>query len=77
MTVISGVNKTPAFIEELVSSTDGRIYTVESLHQFELLEFLSRKYEKRLTVLLRLTNDSQFGINEEDIEQIISAPGYL
>ncbi len=73
MTVISGVNKTPAFIEELVSSTDGRIYTVESLHQFELLEFLSRKYEKRLTVLLRLTNDSQFGINEEDIEQIIAA----
>ena len=63
MTVISGVNKTPAFIEELVSSTDGRIYTVESLHQFELLEFLSRKYEKRLTVLLRLTNDSQFGIS--------------
>ena len=73
MTVISGVNKTPAFIEELVSSTEGRIYTVESLHQFELLEFLSRKYEKRLTVLLRLTNDSQFGINEEDIEQIIAA----
>ena len=46
---------------------------MESLHQFELLEFLSRKYEKRLTVLLRLTNDSQFGINEEDIEQIIAA----
>lgn len=72
MTVISGVNKTPAFIERLVKDTDGRIYTVESLTQFRLLESLSRKYGKRLTVLLRLTNDSQFGINEEDIEEIIA-----
>lgn len=72
MTVISGVNKTPAFIERLVKDTDGRIYTVESLTQFRLLESLSGKYGKRLTVLLRLTNDSQFGINEEDIEEIIA-----
>lgn len=71
MTVISGVNKTPAFIERLVKNTDGRIYTVESLTQFRLLDSLSRKYDKRLTLLLRLTNDSQFGINEEDIEEII------
>ena len=71
MTVISGVNKTPAFIEKLVKNTDGRIYTVESLTQFELLAALAEKYGKRLKVLLRLTNDSQFGINEEDIESII------
>ena len=71
MTVISGVNKTPAFIERLVSSTDGRIYTVESMNQFRLLESLSRKYGKKLDILLRLTNDSQFGINEEDIEEIL------
>ena len=71
MTVISGVNKTPAFIEKLVQATDGRIYTVESLSQFELLNQLAQKYGKRLVVLLRLTNDSQFGINEEDIEEII------
>ena len=71
MTVISGVNKTPAFIEKLVKNTDGRIYTVESLTQFELLAALAEKYGKRLKVLLRLTNDSQFGINEEDIEHII------
>ena len=71
MTVISGVNKTPAFIEKLVKNTDGRIYTVESLTQFALLAALAEKYGKRLKVLLRLTNDSQFGINEEDIESII------
>ena len=72
MTVISGVNKTPAFIEKLVKDTDGRIYTVESLTQFQMLSSLSQKYGKGLTLLLRLTNDSQFGINEEDIEEIVA-----
>lgn len=71
-TVISGVYKTPGFIEELVASTDGRTYTVESLTQYELLRQLSEKYAKSLPILLRLTNDSQFGINESDIRDIIA-----
>lgn len=70
--VISGVYKTPGFIERSVESAPGRIYTVESLTQFELLWELSEKYRKCLPVLLRLTNDSQFGINEEDIRSIIA-----
>ena len=74
-TVISGLNKTPAFIEDLVEHTDGRVYTVESIHQFRLLDSLSRKYGKRLKLLLRLTNDSQFGINEEEIEALIASRG--
>lgn len=71
-TVISGVYKTPAFIETLVSETEGRVYTVESLTQFELLRSLSEKYQKTLPILVRLTNDSQFGINEEEIEEMIA-----
>lgn len=71
ITVISGINKTPAFIEKLVEHTDGRIYTVESLTQFDLLDRLSKKYNKKLTILLRLTNDSQFGINRQEIEELI------
>lgn len=71
-TVISGVYKTPGFIEETVASSDGRIYTVESLTQFRLLRELSETYKKQLPVLLRLTNDSQFGINEADIRDIIA-----
>ena len=74
-TVISGVYKTPAFIEALVAGTDGRIYTVESMNQFDLLRGLSEKYDKTLDVLLRLTNDSQFGINEEEIRQIVENRG--
>ena len=72
-TVISGVYKTPAFIEEIVRKTEGRTYTVESMHQFRLLQELSEKYGKKLPVLLRLTNDSQFGINESDIREIVAA----
>lgn len=70
--VISGVYKTPGFIEASVLSTQGRIYTVESMTQFDLLRNLSDKYQKRLLLLLRLTNDSQFGINEEEIRRIIA-----
>lgn len=71
MTVISGVYKTPEFIEELVARTEGRIYTVESMTQFALLRSLSEKYGKTLSILIRLTNDSQFGINQEELESII------
>lgn len=76
-TVISGVYKTPSFIEETVASPKGgeRIYTVESLSQFYLLRTLSEKYQKHLSILLRLTNDSQFGINREEIENIIAHRG--
>ncbi|MBR3949078.1 MAG: diaminopimelate decarboxylase [Oscillospiraceae bacterium] len=71
-TVISGVYKTPSFVEECVAKTEGRTYTVESMTQFHLLRGLSEKYQKKLTLLLRLTNDSQFGINESEIREIIA-----
>lgn len=71
-TVISGVYKTPSFIEECVAKTEDRTYTVESMTQFHLLRGLSEKYQKKLTLLLRLTNDSQFGINESEIREIIA-----
>lgn len=71
-TVISGVYKTPSFIDRIAAATDGRVYTVESLTQFQLLRSISEKHKKTLPVLLRLTNDSQFGINEEEICEIIA-----
>lgn len=71
-TVISGVYKTPEIIEKMVKEHSDRIYTAESLTQFEMLKDFSKKYAKRLKVLLRLTNDSQFGMNVEDIEGIIA-----
>lgn len=70
--VISGVYKTPEFIESLAAdeSFDG-VFTVESMHQFSLLSGLSEKYRRNIQLLIRLTNDSQFGVNESDIREII------
>ena len=71
--VISGVYKTPSVIEHMITTNKeiGR-YTVESLEQLNLLDELSRKHNVKLDVLLRLTSGNQFGINEEDIERIVS-----
>lgn len=70
--VISGVYKTPEFVETLVlDKTFDGVYTVESITQYRHLVELARKYDRRLSVLPRLTNSSQFGVNEADIEYII------
>jgi len=71
--VISGVYKTPSVIQHMITTNRkiGR-YTVESLEQLKLLDELSKKHKVKLNVLLRLTSGNQFGINEEDIEKIIS-----
>ena len=71
--VISGVYKTPNVIDYMITSSPsiGR-YTVESIEQLNLLDELSKKHNINLKVLLRLTSGNQFGINEEDIEDIIS-----
>ncbi len=71
--VISGIYKTPSFIEALVSDESFKgIFTIESVNQYELLLGLSEKYGRELEVLPRLTNDSQFGMDEADVETIIS-----
>ncbi len=71
-TVISGVYKTPAAIETMVREHSERIFTVESRLQFDLLKELSEKYSAKLKLLLRLTNDSQFGLDAACVEQIVA-----
>ena len=71
--VISGVYKTPSVIEKIVKDKSfNGIFTAESVSQWEMLTSLSKKYNRKLSVLLRLTNQSQFGMNKEEIEQIIA-----
>ena len=73
-TVISGVYKTPSFIEGLIADADFRgVLTVESTTQYRLFCDLAEKYGRQIRVLLRLTNDSQFGINEDEIDEIVSS----
>ena len=71
--VISGVYKTPSFIENLIAdeSFDG-IITAESVHQYDFICEYAQKYAHKIKVLPRLTNDSQFGVNKSDIEKMIS-----
>lgn len=75
-TVISGLYKTPSHIEELVKSSDGRTYTAESPTQLKLLAELAEKYDKRLRALIRITNDSQFGMKEEDALNALADKNY-
>ena len=72
--VISGVYKTPSFIESLVADAEFEgIYTAESMEQYRLLCHLADKYNRKIEVLPRLTNSSQFGVNESEIEEIIGS----
>lgn len=70
--VISGVYKDEDGICEMIEGKDEiGVYTVESVHQFELLNNLSLANKKRINIILRLTSGNQFGITEEEIENII------
>lgn len=77
--VISGVYKDPHWVDELVRQPDSQqmIFTVESMTQFQLLHKAARRYERRLSLLLRLTSGSQFGLERQEIEEILSQPDPL
>ena len=69
--LISGVNKEEEYIEEMIKTHDIGKYTIESMEHFKLLEKLSKKHNKKLNVLIRLTSNNQFGVNEEEFKEII------
>lgn len=71
--VLSGVYKTPDFIEDVMKRYDNiGIYTIESVVQYELLKSLSAKYCRKINVLVRINSKSQFGITEDDFDYIIN-----
>ena len=69
--VISGVHKDEPTIDRIMSNDDIGKYTIESIEQFHLLEKLCKKYNKKVHVLIRLTSNNQFGVNEEEFKFII------
>lgn len=77
--VISGVYKDPLWVDELVSHRDAEemICTVESMAQFHLLRQAAQRHERRLSLLLRLTSGNQFGLERQEIEEILSQPNPL
>lgn len=70
--VISGVYKTPSVMEKMIAQGNGpRLFTVESVRQFCLLSGLAEQYRKPINVLLRLTSGNQFGMEEQEIVQLV------
>ena len=68
--LISGVYKTPSVIHEMIKNdTNINSYSIESMEQFEL--FKNCKTDKKIKLLIRLTSGNQFGIGEEEVEEII------
>ena len=68
--VISGVNKDEEFLEAIATKNVLRV-TIESLHQYDAVIALAKKYQTHYHLLLRLTSGNQFGMSEEDIKDIL------
>ena len=70
--VLSGVYKEKKEIHRIFSQYGGKgVYTVESLQQFRLLAEEAEEMGLRISVLLRLTSGNQFGMDEEQIHELI------
>lgn len=68
--IYSGVNKTYNDIEEAVRN-NSEIYTAESILHVELLNQVANKFQKKLSVLLRLNAGNQFGMSKDDLFSVI------
>lgn len=69
--IYSGVMKEESDIEEAI--TYGvHILTAESKRHFSLISKVSQKLGKKVNVILRISSDNQFGLDPEDIYEIVS-----
>lgn len=70
--VLSGVYKNVKVIRELIKKKKGMgIFTIESMRQYELLKEAAQQNHVSISLLLRLTSGNQFGLNEEEIFELI------
>lgn len=68
--VFSGVNKRKEEIEEAIRLGVG-VVTLESMQQYRYVKECVQEGGSRVKVLPRLTSGAQFGMNAEELEQII------
>ena len=68
--LFSGVNKSEAEIREAMEYGAG-IITAESIMHYDAICKVAKEIGTNPKVLLRLTSDSQFGIDKEDLKNII------
>ena len=69
--IYSGVMKEETDIAEAISY-GVHILTAESKSHFSLISQVARKQGKKVNVILRISSDNQFGMDPEDIYEIVS-----
>lgn len=69
--IYSGVMKENTDIEEAISY-GVHILTAESRRHFKLISQVAQKLGKKVNVILRISSDNQFGMDPEDIYEIVS-----
>lgn len=69
--VLSGVNKEKADLRHVMESRGAGTFTVESLRQLELLEACAAEQSMTVRVILRVTSQNQFGMEEDQIRDIV------
>lgn len=72
--IYSGVMKEEADIEEAISY-GVHILTAESRRHFTLISQVAQKHGEKVNVILRISSDNQFGMDPEDIFEIVSNNG--
>lgn len=70
--VLSGVNKNINEFDNIIKENEDVLrYTIESIHQYEMLKEIALKYKRVINIMPRLTSGNQFGLSEDEIIQIV------
>lgn len=69
--ILSGVYKNDEDIRKIIEMDEQPIYTIESMKHLEILNDLSKAYQKTISVILRLTSGNQFGMDASMIDEIL------
>ena len=75
--VLSGVNKEKCDITHAMHTYgNAGVYTIESRKHLELLEMCAKEENITIHALIRVTSGNQFGIDEEEVFDIVSQKDY-
>ena len=75
--VLSGVNKEKCDMTHAMHTYgDAGVYTIESRKHLELLEMCAKEENITIHALIRVTSGNQFGIDEEEVFDIVSKKDY-
>jgi len=69
--LISGVNKDYDSIDYIFKNSNVDKFTIESINQYKLIEQCATKHNKKVNIFLRLTSGNQFGMSENDLDEVI------